>query len=133
MGLGLHAQLAPSSPWEKLLGDPGSLFCSVWFGRTGHGPACCLAAWLPGYPLKSDQPGNLQEVLLLETVVSWLRAREAVTVPKEPWKETPEEFAGRIRDICRWINQNYDVNGVCKSFPRRVQMVVDAEGDRINK
>ena len=85
------------------------------------------------YPLKSDQPGNLQEVLFHETVVSWVRAREAVTLPKEPWKETPEEFAARFRDICRYINQEYDVNGVCKSFPRRVQMVVDAEGDRINK
>ena len=51
----------------------------------------------------------------------------------QPWKEAPEEFAARLRDICRYINQEYDVNGVCKSFPRHVQMVVDAEGDRINK
>ena len=84
--------------------------------------------------MNSDQPGNLQEVLLHETVVSWVRAREAVTVPKEAWKETPEEFAGRLRDICRYINRSYDVSGVCKSFPNRVQKkVVDADGDRINK
>ena len=65
--------------------------------------------------------------------MSWVRAHEAVTLPKEPWEEMPEEFAARLRDICRYINQEYDVNGVCKSFPRCVQMVVDAEGDRINK
>ena len=85
------------------------------------------------YSAKSDQPGNLQEVLLHETVVSWVRAHEAVTVPKEPWNETPEEFAGRLRDICRYINRNYDVSGVCKSFPKCVQKVVDADGDKINK
>ena len=57
----------------------------------------------------------------------------AAPLPKEPWKETAEEFAGRLRDIGRYINQNYDVSGVCRSFPNRVQMVVDADGDRINK
>ena len=35
--------------------------------------------------------------------------------------------------VACYINQEYDVNGACESFPRRVQMVVDAEGDRINK
>ena len=73
------------------------------------------------------------QFVLLVRALSWVRACEAVTVPKEPWKETPEEFAGRLRDICRYINQNYDVSGVCKSFPKRVQKVVDADGDRINK
>ena len=52
---------------------------------------------------------------------------------KGHWNETPEEFAGRLRDICRYINRNYDVSGVCKSFPKCVQKVVDADGDRINK
>ena len=85
------------------------------------------------YSAKSDQPGNLQEVLLHETIVSWVRAREAVTVPKETWNETPEEFAGRLRDTSRYIHEFYDVSGVCKNFPKRVQKVVDADGDRINK
>ena len=63
------------------------------------------------------------QFLLLVRALSWVRACEAVTVPKEPCKETPEEFAGRLRDIYRYINQHYDVSGACKSSPKRVQMV----------
>ena len=85
------------------------------------------------YPLKSDQPGNLQEVVLHETVVSWVRARETVTLPREPWKETPESFAARLREIAHYINDNYDVEGLCTGFPKRLQMLADARGDRINK
>ena len=44
------------------------------------------------YSAKSAQPGTLQEVLLHETVVSWVRARGAVTVAKE----TLERDARRI-------------------------------------
>ena len=47
----------------------------------------------------SEQPGNLQEVLLHETAVSWVRRREATTRPATPWKETVEEF-GIAAKVC---------------------------------
>ena len=71
--------------------------------------------------------------MLHETVVSWVRNREKVTLPKEPWKETREEFASRLRGICQYINDNYDVDGVCRSFPKRLETLVGHDGDRINK
>ena len=37
-----------------------------------------------------QQPGNLQEVLLHETAVSWIRRREALNRMTKPWEETPE-------------------------------------------
>ena len=79
------------------------------------------------------QPGNLQEVMLHETAVSWIRARETRSRPHEPWKETPPEFGARLRAIARDINANCDVDGLCRKLADRVQRVVDAEGDRINK
>ena len=50
-----------------------------------------------------------------------------------PWKETPAELAERMRRTCSYINANFDVDGLCLALPKRVQAVIDAKGDRINK
>ena len=39
----------------------------------------------------------------------------------------------RIKAICQHINDNHDVEGLCKEFPMRLQMLVDAEGGRFEK
>ena len=44
----------------------------------------------------SHQPGNLQEVMLHETAVSWIRRREAQNRMTKPWEETPQQFAQRL-------------------------------------
>ena len=66
-----------------------------------------------------------------ETTVSWIRVRETWTRPVTPWTETVEEFETRLRSICQDINDNCDVEGLCRKFPKRIQDVVDAKGDRI--
>ena len=86
--------------------------------------------WLDGC---SSLPGSLQEVMLHETSVAWIRRREAVTRKRQPWTETVEEFGARLRDICAHINEHFDVEGLCHGLPERLQMVIDAEGDRISK
>ena len=43
------------------------------------------------------QPGNLQEAMLHETAVGWMRKRLAVTVPANPWLETVEEYSARLK------------------------------------
>ena len=47
------------------------------------------------------------------------------------WKETVDEFAARIRDIVQDINCNLNVEGLCRSLPKRLQQLVDNKGDRI--
>ena len=79
----------------------------------------------------SAQPGNLQEVMLHETAVSWIRRQESITRSTEPWKETVPEFAKRMRAIPQDVNANLNVEGLCRAFPKRLQLPVDAEGDRI--
>ncbi len=70
--------------------------------------------------------------MLHETAVAWVRRRETVPVPqtREPWHETVE-YGTRICSICQHVNEHFDVEGLCRKFPERLQKVVDAEGDRI--
>ena len=63
--------------------------------------------------------------------MSWIRKRESITRSTEPWKETVPEFAKRMREIAQDVNANLDVEGLCRAFPKRLQLLVDAEGDRI--
>jgi len=81
----------------------------------------------------SRQPGNCQEMMLHETAVAWIRDREKKTMPARPWQETAAEYRTRIKAICQHINDNHDVEGLCKEFPARLQMLVDAEGGRFKK
>ena len=80
---------------------------------------------------RPTQPGNLQEVRLHETAVPWIRRRESLTRSTEPWKETVPELAKRMREIAHDENANLNVEGLCRAFPKRLQLLVHAEGDRI--
>ena len=80
----------------------------------------------------SIQPGTLQEVMLHETAVSWIRYRERTRRPATPWTETYADFGTRLRSICQEINNTLDVEDLCRALPARAQAVVDAEGRRID-
>ncbi len=45
---------------------------------------------------------------------------------------TREEYATRLRDACRHVNEKHEVTDLCNRLPQRLQEVVDAEGDRIS-
>jgi hypothetical protein len=79
----------------------------------------------------SVQPGHLQEIMLHETAVSWLRHRLTTTVPTKAWEETPLAFATRLRQCCAEINSTLDVDGLCRDFPNRIQKLVDKKGGRL--
>ena len=79
-----------------------------------------------------EQHGNLQEVLLHETAVSWIRRRESLNRMARPWEETPEQFALRLKEIVQEINDTLNVDGLCRAFRHRVQKLLDRDGDRIS-
>lgn len=81
----------------------------------------------------SAQPGNLGDVLLHETAVSWVRYRLERTLPRTPWTETVEEFSARLKEVAADINNKLNVEGLCWKFPGRVQELIDREGDRLSK
>ena len=100
--------------------DRGQGFYTIKGGRITHEYKAALEEHeLKAYNKEdaSLQPGSLQEVMLHETAVAWVRNREKVTQPREPWKETTQEFAARLRIISQYINDHYG----------------HAEGDRILK
>ena len=77
------------------------------------------------------QPGNMQDFLLHETAVSWLRHRLAQSTPRRCWLETRAEYGQRLKRCCDEINKDLDVEGLCKELPKRLKMLDDREGDRL--
>ena len=43
------------------------------------------------------QPGSLQEMMLHETAVAWIRRGLTRSLPPKPWEETIEAFGARLR------------------------------------
>ena len=78
------------------------------------------------------QPGNLSEVLLHETAVSWLRVRLAETVPAKAWDETREEYSTRLRQCCQVVNNSYNVDGLCRNFLTRIAKLKERNGGRLS-
>ena len=40
-------------------------------------------------------------------------------------------FKKRLRQCEAHINKNYDVDGLCRAFPRRIEALIAAGGDRL--
>ena len=74
---------------------------------------------------------SLSEVLLHETAVSWLRLLLSRSLPKEPWKESREQFGTRLREAASSVNKYYDVDGLSRRFPSRIEELIARKGDRL--
>ena len=81
----------------------------------------------------SAQPGNVQEMMLHETAVSWMRHRLRLSTPKSAAEETRCEYESRLRDACRDINEHCDVEGLCRGFLKRMHALKDAQGGGLPK
>ena len=81
----------------------------------------------------SVQPGQLQEVMLHETAVAWMRSRLAQTLPKQPWKETSDEYRARLKSCAMYINATYQVGSLCQELPERLEALRAVAGDRLAK
>ena len=79
------------------------------------------------------QPGKLQEVMLHETAVAWMRRRLSQTKPAWPWVETLDSYRSRLKACAAYINNKYDVDGLCMALPRRLSLLEESWGDRISK
>ena len=44
-----------------------------------------------------------------------------------------EEYGSRLKEVVRMVNENYDVEGLCRALPSRVQKLVESKGDKLNK
>ena len=55
------------------------------------------------------QPGKLQELMLHETAVAWIRHQEEQTRPKEPWLESVDDYGSRLKGIAQNISKRHNV------------------------
>ena len=80
------------------------------------------------------QPGDIGDVLLHETAISWMRRREEATRPTKPWEETPHDVAARLQAAVCHVNEQFEARALCKEFPKRLHDLVNTtRGDRLPK
>ena len=71
--------------------------------------------------------------MLHETAVAWIHRGLTWSLPSKPWEEAFEAFGARLREVVQKVNTEYNVQGLCKQLPQRVQDLHDAEGGRLGK
>jgi len=76
---------------------------------------------------------QLQEIVLHETTLSWMRLRLAKTLPSKAWKETLEAYRLRLKECAAYINAHHDVEGRCRDLPNRLAELDRRKGDRLAK
>ena len=121
---------------------PNTLFVDrghgFWATNSGRIRSCFKSALLENglktyyHDDAGIQPGNIQEVLLHETAVSWIRRRESLSRMTKPGEETPELFATRLKDIVQENNDTLNVEGLCRASKQRVQKLLERDGGRIS-
>ena len=79
------------------------------------------------------QPGSLQDALLHETAVSWLRLRLSRSTPAKCWQESREAYGRRLKRCCEEVNKECDVESLCKGLRKRMKLLQDRDGDRLKK
>ena len=79
------------------------------------------------------QSGTLGDVLLHETAVAWLRRLLEQTTPAVAWKESRVEYFKRLKAQCEKVNKKFDVEGLCKEYPKRLALLREKKGDRLSK
>ena len=52
-------------------------------------------------------------------------------VPKKPWEEARAAYASRLKAACQKINDDLDVDGLCRRLPDRIQELINRKGDRL--
>ena len=81
----------------------------------------------------SIQPGSLSDLMLHETAVSCIRHKEGLTLPRRPWTESREAFAVRLKQIVAAINDEHDVDGLCRELPMRISKLIEKKGGKLRK
>ncbi len=127
--LGAHARLP-----RVLMTDRGT----GMYAPSGHVVAAydravadCHFRLLWGPDAKQQSP-EMPGLLLHEAAVSWIRNALRRSKPEVvPWMETPEQWSRRMMKAVGAANQK-DVEGLCRSFPGRVDECILADGARLS-
>ena len=75
----------------------------------------------------------MQEVMLHETAVAWIRHRLTQTTPPQAWRETRLEYEARLKRVVADINATADVEGLCHGLPKRLDKLISSGGGRLTE
>ena len=136
MRAALNIRFQGSSAPRALFTDRGDGFYASGAGKVTDGYRAALRkhdlkAFFPSDA--SVQPGTLQELMLHEAAVSWMRTRLAQTVPKKAWEEAVDSYGTRLKASAAFINARYNVAKLCEDLPKRLETLQEHCGDRLAK
>jgi len=89
----------------------------------------------------SEFPGEVPEgaAQLVEKVRAAvnIRFQQAASKPDlifvdRCWEETRQEYSTRLKRCCEHINDEHDVDALCRAFPKRCKKLDDAQGGRLS-
>ena len=81
---------------------------------------------------KTSEPAS-PPVEVHETAVAWLRSLLSQSTPRAPAEETRDAYLTRLREACAHVNDNFDVAGLNRELPGRVQQLLELKGDKLRK
>jgi hypothetical protein len=81
----------------------------------------------------SVQSGELGDCMLHEAAVAWLRLLGGQTTPAVPWKESREQFITRLKAQVQKVNDDHDVDVLCKELPARLADLKDLRCGALKK
>ena len=81
----------------------------------------------------SGQPPDAPDVLPHETAVAWARGYfKKHPVSKDGGTADMErQLKATLVDCAAYINDNYEVDALCRSFPERLKALIAAGGERL--
>lgn len=134
ISLALSRRFPGDSKPRIVMSDRGPAFYHPSTGQITNGYRAALAA--QGLrPMMGDdaskQAGDSQEVMLHETAIAWLRKRLSLSVPKRPWLESRDDYGARLKREAQAVNEKYNVDGLCRRFPSRMEKLVEEDGGRL--
>ena len=70
-----------------------------------------------------------------ETAVSWIRAfmRKHPLAKGVGLEQMEKDFQATMKEAVRHVYTNYNVDGLCRSFPTRISELIAAEGGRLKR
>ena len=132
----LHVRFQGEQPPRVLFTDRGAGFFNAGSGVvTSEYKAALELHGLQAFQgdCAVQQPGKLSDLLLHETAVAWIRLNLSRTLPARPWEESPKQLITRLKRIAGNINREYNVDGLCKDLPTRVELLQQRGGGKLKK
>ena len=77
------------------------------------------------------EPRNNQSIRALGRQLTVLRTPSRWG--KQAWAESLEDYRSRLKTCAAYINETYNVEGLCRDLLTRLHDLEEAEGDRIRK